>query len=280
MRFCDDGAVVFHFDLVLEDLSLRLVADGDEHAFGVDLGEVAGFVSTDHRAADRQGIILADDFADFAIPDWLDFRVIGDAFLQQSFGAHLVAAVDEENFGCKFCEEQGFFSCGVAAADDDDFFIAIEEAITSCAGGNTEAFEFFFRRQPQPFCLRAGRDDEAVASPERAAICGDAKGRLCEFSFNGDISDDLNADIARLFFHLLHEPRALDDISEAGVIFDIGGDGELSAWFDALEQNRLAQSARGVDSGGETGGARAEDQDGRVSSLAQEIFLYWTLRIS
>ncbi len=128
--------------------------------------------------------------------------------------------------------------------------------------------------------MRAGRDDEAVAGPKAAIVCGDAQGRFGEFGLDGEVGDNLDADIARLLIHLLHEPRALDHFSEAGVIFDIGGDGELAAWLDALEQDRLAQRACGIDSSGKTGGAGAEDQNGSVALLAQEIFLYWTLVIS
>ena len=63
-----------------------------------------------------------------------------------------------------------------------------------------------------------------------------------------------------LGLHLLHQPRALDDVAEAGIILDVGGDGQLAAGLDALDDDRRHAGARGVDGGGEAGRAGAEDQ--------------------
>ena len=75
------------------------------------------------------------------------------------------------------------------------------------------------------------------------------------------VGDDFGADMLRLLLHLLHQPGALDDVGEARVILDIGGDGELAAGLDALDQHRLQHGARGIDRGGVTGGAGADDDD-------------------
>jgi hypothetical protein len=53
----------------------------------------------------------------------------------------------------------------------------------------------------------------------------------------------------------------LDDVGEARVILDIGGDGELAAGLGALDQDRLEHGAGGIDRGGVTGGAGADDDD-------------------
>ena len=53
-----------------------------------------------------------------------------------------------------------------------------------------------------------------------------------------------------LLLHLLHQPGALDDVGIAGIVFDIGGDGELAAGLDALDQDRLEHGARRIDRGG------------------------------
>ena len=55
--------------------------------------------------------------------------------------------------------------------------------------------------------------------------------------------------------HLFHQPRALDHVGEAWIVFDIGGDGELAARLQARDQHRLAHRARGVDRGGVAGRA-------------------------
>jgi hypothetical protein len=63
-----------------------------------------------------------------------------------------------------------------------------------------------------------------------------------------------------LGLHLLHQPGALDDVGEARIVFHVGGDGQLAAGLDALDQHRVEQGARGVDGGGVAGGARAHDE--------------------
>ncbi len=49
-----------------------------------------------------------------------------------------------------------------------------------------------------------------------------------------------------LLFHLLHQPWALDDVGEARIVLDVGGDGELPAGLDALDQDRLQHRPRRV----------------------------------
>src|SRR3546814_9571423 len=44
--------------------------------------------------------------------------------------------------------------------------------------------------------------------------------------------------------HLLHQPGPLDDVAEAGIIFDIGGDGQLPARLHALHHDRRQTRAR------------------------------------
>ena len=50
-----------------------------------------------------------------------------------------------------------------------------------------------------------------------------------------------------LRLHLLHEPGPLDHIGEAWVVLDVGGDRELAAGLDALNQDRFQHGARRVD---------------------------------
>jgi hypothetical protein len=62
-----------------------------------------------------------------------------------------------------------------------------------------------------------------------------------------------------LGLHFLHQPWALDDVPEAGVIFNIGRGGQLAAGLDTLHDNRRQPCTGGIDRGGKTGGARSED---------------------
>ena len=69
-----------------------------------------------------------------------------------------------------------------------------------------------------------------------------------------------------LLLHLLHQPGALDDVREARIILDIGGDGELTAGLDALHHDRREARARGIDRRRKAGGAGAEDDQFGVAA--------------
>ena len=71
-----------------------------------------------------------------------------------------------------------------------------------------------------------------------------------------------------LGLHLLHQPGALDDVAEAGIIFDVGGGGQLAAGLDALDDDRLKTGAGGIDGGGIAGGAGAEDDQAAGNDVA------------
>ena len=101
-----------------------------------------------------------------------------------------------------------------------------------------------------------------------AGVAFEPERPLREVDLADVVVDELGADVLGLRLHLLHQPRALDDVGEARVVLDVGGDGELAAGLDALDQDRLQHGARGIDGGGVAGGAGADDDDFRVGGLA------------
>src|SRR5258706_12061303 len=64
-----------------------------------------------------------------------------------------------------------------------------------------------------------------------------------------------------LLFHLLHQPRAMNDVGKTRIIFHVGGDGELAAGLDALNQHGFKHRPRRVDRGGVTCGTGTDDDD-------------------
>ena len=56
--------------------------------------------------------------------------------------------------------------------------------------------------------------------------------------------------------------------AKPGIVLDVGGDGELAAGLDALDQDRLQHGARRIDGGRVAGRARADDDDLGVGGLA------------
>ena len=162
---------------------------------------------------------------------------------------------------CKVGQEQRFLDRGIAAADHDHFLAAVEEAVAGRAGRDAKALELFFGSDAEPARLRAGGEDHGFRQIDVAAIAGQAERPLRQFELVDEIGDDLGADMRRLLLHLLHQPGALDDVGEARIVFHVGGDGELSAGLDALDQYRLQHRARRVDRRGVTGGAGTDNDD-------------------
>ena len=73
------------------------------------------------------------------------------------------------------------------------------------------------------------------------------------------VEEELRADMLGLLLHLLHQPRALDDVGEARIVLDVGGDGELTARLDALHQHGLETRAGRIDGRGVARGSGTQD---------------------
>ena len=117
-------------------------------------------------------------------------------------------------------------------------------AIARCAGGDTVTFELLLRRQPEPTRLRPGREDDAVGEIDVAGITAEAKWAAGKIDAVDVIGDEARAHMGRLRLHLLHQPRSLDDVGEARIILDVGGDRQLAAWLNALNEDRLEHGPR------------------------------------
>jgi hypothetical protein len=109
--------------------------------------------------------------------------------------------------------------------------------------------------------LRAGRQNDGFGEVDVAAVAGQAERPLRELGLDDEIGDDFGADMGGLLLHLLHQPRALDHVGKTRIVFDVGGDGELAAGLDALDQDRFEHRAGGIDRGGVTGRAGTDDDD-------------------
>src|SRR4029077_7599855 len=67
--------------------------------------------------------------------------------------------------------------------------------------------------------------------------------------------------MSRLLLHLLHQPRPLDHVGIARIIFDIGRDRKLPARRDALDEDRVEHGARGIDRRRVAGRTGADDHE-------------------
>ena len=106
--------------------------------------------------------------------------------------------------------------------------------------------------------LGAGGDHQRIGEILRAAVAGQPERAARQVDAADMVPDHLGADMLGLRLHFLHQPGALDDLAEAGIILDVGRGGELAAGLDALDDDRRKAGARGVDGGGQAGRAGAE----------------------
>ena len=171
----------------------------------------------------------------------------------------------------KIGQEQRLLDRGIAAADHDHFLVAVEEAVAGRAGRHAVALEFLFGRQIEPARLRAGGDDQGIGEIDVAGIAGQPERPLRQLHLVDVVGDDAGADMLGLRLHLLHQPGPLDDVGEARIVLDVGGDGELAAGLDALNQDRLQHGARRVDRSGVARRTRADDHDLGVGGLCHGL---------
>ena len=83
----------------------------------------------------------------------------------------------------------------------------------------------FFAVKAEPARLRACRNDDGFSHKHITGIRRAAERALAEIDAVDDIEKYLRADFRRLLLHFLHQPRALNGFTEAGIIFDIRRDG-------------------------------------------------------
>jgi len=144
------------------------------------------------------------------------------------------------------------------------FFFSEEKPVAGGAGGDPEARQLTLARDAEPARLRPGGDDQRLAEVGVARVARRPEGPRREVHPGHDVGHHGGADVDRLRAELVHEPGALHRVGEAGVILDVGGDGELPARLQPRHDDRLQARARGVDRRSVAGGAGADDQEARA----------------
>ena len=196
----------------------------------------------------------------FGVPVHLHLGVFQQPGLIGLVRPQFTAAVDQVHLAGKLGEEHRLLHSGVAAAHHGHFLAAEEEAIAGGTGRNAETAELRLIGQAQPARLGAGGDHDCIGGPALAAVRFQHKRALRHINPGHDISDDLGADMAGLGFHLHHQIGAHHH-GFARPILHFGGDGQLAARLQALDQHRVQQGARGIDGSGIAGRTRTDNQN-------------------
>ena len=244
----------------------RRVTDRDEYTVAGELADAAGAQVAQANSGHGGRLDDAEDLVDDAVPDDADFGVAEQPLLQDLFGPQRVAAVHESDLPRMIRQVDRFLHGRVAAADHDDVLAAKEKPIASSAGGHAKAAEDFLAGQAEPAGLRAGRDDHRLADVN-IRIAGRDVRPLCEVDFGNQIDNHPGSDMLGLTLHLLHQPRALDDLGKARVVLDVGGNRHLTAGLEAGHEDRLQIGPRRVDRRGVASRPGADDHDLAVVTL-------------
>jgi hypothetical protein len=236
------------------------MADRHEEPVGLDVLHSARLdVAQACARDDGRRRLLAQHLVDDMVPDHSHLGILEQAILQDLLGAEAVAAMDQSHLRRVVRQVERFLDRSVAAADHDDVLAAEEEAVTGRAGRHAAAAERLLAGDAQPARRRAGGDDERIGLVAITRIAQADERPLAHVDLDDRVEEQLRADMLGLLLHLLHEPGALDHVREAGIVLDVGGDGQLPAGLDSLHQHRLQAGPRRVDRRRVSRGPRAQD---------------------
>ncbi len=202
------------------------------------------------------------------MPDDLDLRVSEETLLEDALGAKLATAMHQRHLVGVVGEVQRLLHRRVAAADHDDLLAAVEEAVAGGAGRHPVALELLLGGEAEPFRLGAGGEHHGLGEVDRAGIADEAEGTAGEVRADEVIVDHPRADVFGLGAHLVHQPRTLDDVGEARIVLDIGGDRHLAARLDAGDEHGLQHRPRRVNGSGVAGRARTDNEELRLDGCA------------
>ena len=188
----------------------------------------------------------------------MDLRVCDGTIEHDARGAELLAPMDQGDFACEAGEEERLFHRRVAAADHGDLLAGEKEAVAGGARADTVADQGLLGRQPEPprRCA-AGNDQRARVKGLVAEI---QRERVLRQIGSGEMSEaELRAETRGLLAHVLDQLRTLDAFRPARKVLHQGRDRQLPAGLMPLDHQRMEVGACCVDSGGEPGATRADD---------------------
>ena len=222
------------------------MSDRDKDAVAAELphGTAAQIAQPD--PGDHGWFGHAKNVVNDTVPDDLDLRVAKQPVLQDLLRPQGIAPMNERHPSGVVGQIDRLLDGGVAAPDDHDILAAKEKPVAGRASRNAKASEDFLARQAEPARLGAGGDDHRIADVEIPESPVSDKRPLPEIDRDDKIDDDPCPDVLGLLPHLLHQPRALDDLGKAGIVLDVGGDGHLPARLQPGDEERLQVGARRV----------------------------------
>ena len=167
------------------------------------------------------------------VPYDFDLGMLEQPILQDLLGAEGVAAVHQGDLGGEVGEIERFLDRGVAAAYDDDLLAAVEEAVAGRTGRYAITLELLLRGEPEPRACAP----VAMISVSAVKISPESAGQAERAPREVDFRHGRRQAWCR---HSRPAPasapsaRVPGSVGKAGIVLDIGGDGELAARLHAL----------------------------------------------
>src|SRR6266852_2038670 len=252
-------AVGIHFELAAEDNSVGVVADSDKDTIKLNLGsDISHGIAQAHTADVSVGV--RKNLVDHRGRHEFDF-FIGPCAIEHDFGsAKLRAAMNEIDLAGVAGQEDGLFHRGISAAYHGYWFAAEKVSVACSARGNAVAHEVALGRKPEE-ARRGARGNDQRLGFIRFLAGDNLKRAAAEDNFTHRARFEFGAEPFRLLAHVVNQLGPQNTLGETGVIFNHGGQGELAAGFVAIDHQGLEVGASGIDCGGESGAAAANDDD-------------------
>ena len=161
--------------------------------------------------------------------------------------------------GTALGEENSLLKGGVTAADDGHGLALVEGAVADGAVGNALAYEFLLVFHTQ-IAMTGARGDNGSLALKGAALTGDCDVSCLTADADYGVQLDVGTQFQCLTEELLAQLRAAE-ADESGVVLHTGRVSDLPAEGGLLNEKHALLGSAGVNGGGQTRRARADDDD-------------------
>ena len=171
-------AHIVHVELVLKNISVRLMPNSTEVPSDLFNAGLSGLAVTETNAGDA--ITVSEYLFNDRVPDELDLLILHRPLLHDLARTKRVAAMDYVDTRGELSEEVSFLHRGVSSANHHQLLVAEEETVAGRTGADATSEIFLLSWNPKILRGCAGRDDDAVGRVHGAIVLPDAERALCE----------------------------------------------------------------------------------------------------
>src|SRR5262249_6397126 len=188
-----------------------------------------------------------------------DLRMGQGALLHDLRGSQGVAAVNHIDPRGETRQEERFLHRRIAAAHDGDLLVPEEGAIAGRARRHPAPHESLLADEPKVFCRRASGNNNGIGQDDGVIVHQQMQRSLRDLHGRDTPITQLGAKARRLVCKALHQLRPEDALSKTWVVFDMRCGDQLSAGFDALQDQRVQVGPCRIECRGQPRGTTPEN---------------------